>query len=399
MKVLHLCIFTNEPLPLGMGATNRLLTYAKGLVENGNKVFVLTFKPNGIKNKSQLNSSINNVDYYITSKSCTWELNYFKRTALLLYSLYNYVSIFINENKKIKISAIILVTTKIYLILLAKCLSLIYRIPLIQEHSEYPFVLIRRKKINLFFSIFFKLKYKLFDGMIVISETLKIFYSQFTKINCSYIVLPILVDNSRFQLSSEPKNEYGNYIAYCGNMSGNKDGLLNLLETFINVHNRFKDINLVLVGTGHKNDLDKLKLFIKKNKIEPYVIFTGYLSGAKLINSLSAAKLLILSRPNDIQAQGGLPTKLGEYLATGQPVVVTKVGEISRYINDEEHAYLVEPDNNKALAEKINQIFDNYESAIQVGRRGKILSETVFSYKVQSLELEKFIKEVCYESS
>ena len=55
---------------------------------------------------------------------------------------------------------------------------------------------------------------------------------------------------------------------------------------------------------------------------------------------LCNAKLLALARPDSIQAQGGFPTKLGEYLATGRPVVVTKVGEIPDYLEDGVNAFL-----------------------------------------------------------
>ena len=49
--------------------------------------------------------------------------------------------------------------------------------------------------------------------------------------------------------------------------------------------------------------------------------------------------MLVLARPDNIQAKGGFPTKLGEYLATGNPVVVTKVGEIPNYLIDGVNAF------------------------------------------------------------
>ena len=51
-----------------------------------------------------------------------------------------------------------------------------------------------------------------------------------------------------------------------------------------------------------------------------------------------------MARPDSRQARGGFPTKLGEYLATGKPVCVTKVGEITVYLEDNVSAFLAEPE-------------------------------------------------------
>lgn len=66
---------------------------------------------------------------------------------------------------------------------------------------------------------------------------------------------------------------------------------------------------------------------------------------------LKNAEALVLDRPNSLQAQYGFPTKLGEYLLTGNPVVVTKVGDIPLYLKDGVSALLSEDRNPKEFAE------------------------------------------------
>jgi glycosyltransferase involved in cell wall biosynthesis len=106
---------------------------------------------------------------------------------------------------------------------------------------------------------------------------------------------------------------------------------------------------------------------------------------------LCSALLLVLSRPKNIQAEGGFPTKLGEYLATGRPVVVTKVGEIPEYLTDEVNAFLAEPDNADAFALRVLYALSNAELADKVGANGKKLAYSTFNYKVQSQNLISFI--------
>jgi len=64
------------------------------------------------------------------------------------------------------------------------------------------------------------------------------------------------------------------------------------------------------------------------------------------------AKILALARPKSKVADAGFPSKLTEYLSTGNPVVVTRVGEIPYYLKDNVHAFLTEPDSVNSFAER-----------------------------------------------
>ena len=50
--------------------------------------------------------------------------------------------------------------------------------------------------------------------------------------------------------------------------------------------------------------------------------FTGRTSPEVMPQILTDASILALARPNNVQSQNGFPTKLGEYLATGNPVAI-----------------------------------------------------------------------------
>lgn len=89
-----------------------------------------------------------------------------------------------------------------------------------------------------------------------------------------------------------------------------------------------------------------------------------------------------MARPNNRQAKGGFPTKLGEYLATSKPVVLTKVGEIPLFLTDGVNAYLSEPDNAESFAKKLDEALSNQKEARKVGLNGRHLADTVFNYRI-----------------
>jgi glycosyltransferase involved in cell wall biosynthesis len=90
-------------------------------------------------------------------------------------------------------------------------------------------------------------------------------------------------------------------------------------------------------------------------------------------------------------ADAGFPSKLTEYLATGNPVVVTKVGEIPLYLKDDVSAFLSEPGSIDSFAGRLDFVLGNYEFAQRVGLKGKELTLTIFNYNFQSKRMIAFI--------
>jgi len=100
-----------------------------------------------------------------------------------------------------------------------------------------------------------------------------------------------------------------------------------------------------------------------------------------------------LARPNNIQAENAFPTKLGEYLASSTPVVVTAVGEIPNYLKDGKSAFIAKPGDSENFANKIEEALSDYENALQVGINGRRVAETHFNNKIQTVKIIKFIQE------
>ena len=193
----------------------------------------------------------------------------------------------------------------------------------------------------------------------------------------------MFVDSGRFQI--EKSKDINPYIAYCGILSYGKDGLDILIKSFEIFHRTHPEYRLKLIGRAVSSDeMTSLKNLCKQVGIEDSVDFTGQILPSKMPRLLVDAKVLALARPNNLQAQNGFPTKLGEYLSTGNPVVVTSVGEIPFFIKDGVNGYLAKPDDPNCFAEKLCWVADNYQEACMVAVEGRKLAENEFSYKTQS---------------
>ena len=267
-------------------------------------------------------------------------------------------------------------------------LNLIKNNELIFERTEYPLQLITsntNKKENLD-------NYKYASKFISCSDALIEYYKKHTKNTCTFIKVPAVVDYNKFS-SSDSESPLGkvDYIAYCGDMNNNKDGIYDLLAAFSIVSKQVPSISLCLIGTALKTELSKIYATIADLDIVDKVVFTGRIPHDNVPNYLFHAKLVALARPDNKQAEGGFPSKLAEYLSTGTPTLVTKVGEIPLYVKDNENGFLSDPDNLELFAQKIMMILDNYDNAKVVAKTGQQLAISEFDYKEKSKLLANFI--------
>ena len=252
--------------------------------------------------------------------------------------------------------------------------------------DEYPYSVLYPQKYNSLYKWYELNRYhKLFDLILVMTTPLQEFYSKLKKGNGKIEIIPMTVEPERFENILNEQLFQKPYFAYAGYLGDDKDGVDILIKAFGIVAKEYDDLLLVLIGYSnnqvHHDNLIKLS---KDNNIIDRVIFTGRIHRDEVPRYFCNSIGLLLARPDNIQAKGGFPTKLGEYLATGKPVVVTKVGEIPEYLKDNHNAFLAEPDSAESFALKMIELLMDKDNAYRVGINGKKLTEEVFNYKVQA---------------
>ena len=369
---MNIIIVNTLPVPSGNASVNRLLSYAKELVPLSNDVTVLS---SGLSEERE--GAIDGVKFK----------NYGYRGLLkALFAI-------LKDIRKEKPQVVILVSNSLLMIYPLWLTCKVRGIKLLQEKSEFPFVLQNRSLPGrMFAKMYVNTTYKLFDGLIVMTKPLMEYFKDKVRKKAKLFEMPMTVDTDRFAIE-KTESEYGDYIAYCGNMAGNKDGVMDLIDAFDKASQKIGDVKLLLIGgSTNQEDWDNIVATVKQTGNERIVMF-GKASREQMPSLLKNASALALARPSSLQSTGGFPTKLGEYLSTGNPVIVTKVGDIPHYLNSD-NAFVVEPDDNKAFADAIVKVFGDYETAKAVGAKGKEVALTVFNAKVQTNRLNEFIKTV-----
>lgn len=351
-------------------AMNRLIAYAKGFADAGNQVTLL-FLITRDRSKCFIDHPKINIIHL-------WETD---GALCRRYTVLSYIRNLMRITKFVSTGDSIMLYGFEFPISLRVSL-LCKRVNVFYETTEHPFYKgesFVKKMIVLISGLFIKRA----NGLFVISESLKNYYIGLGMSPNKIIVVNMFVDESRFTGLRKTSNE--DYIAYCGVVSKRKDGVDDLLKAFALFHKVYPNYKLYIIGKSTSEaDYNSLIELVYDLHIENHVVFTGQVQSDHMPQLLFNAKILALARPNNLQAQNGFPTKLGEYLATGNPVAITDVGEIGRFIKDRVNGFVSAPNDFKAFAANLIYIADNYDNALEIGNNGRLLVTKEFSSTYQS---------------
>lgn len=375
--------------PIGDAYTNRILAFAKGFVKNGCKVSLLIIYP-GRNNQAAESGEMDGFTYRFCA-GIKRPSNCVLRKLIGAKGIVNSVRMLASIHKQEGIDAVISFSQNFAQNFPVYLFTRKYNIPLVRENNEFPRMILRRRhsRLNFFNKIFFRFVNRFFDGYIYISSALIEFNRPLLPKNMPILTVPIIVDSDRFQFeSSEPEQ----LITYCGNLFGDKDGVNILLEAFAIMHLKHPEYNLMLIGnTNNQVEMTGMKARIDKLGISQKVTFTGFVHRDEVPALLHRSAILTLARPDNIQAKGGFPTKLGEYLASGKPVLITSVGDIPKYIRHGINGFLAKPGSAQDFAEKMDWLLNNYSVAKNTGLEGKKLTMVDFDNVYQSKRIMEFM--------
>lgn len=185
-----------------------------------------------------------------------------------------------------------------------------------------------------------------------------------------------LLPNSTPQLCKYSRTVFNKPIQllYTGTYAP-KDGVAYLIDGAVEAYENGIDLRLILLGKGLSQDMVVLDKTIGKD----YIQYIGYVSDDELKRYLIESDILCMTRCNSRFANYGFPFKLSEYLATGNVVLATNVGDVCNYIENKKSAYIVPPENSHEIAMTICNIAENPQEALKVAAGGLKAMNTHFS--------------------
>lgn len=389
MRVSVVCTFS---FPEGLAASARIISYMKGLHQHGAKTDVFIYRPTDLHTNPSsypaygtyegINYRYPNTRVYSKYKICRFIGRYYY-WGVTCYNIWK-------ENKAEKIDFLLISNDFLDILFLFTLWAKILGIKSVFITDEYPepIRVYLKKDIPTWKKRLYNFILKYEDSFIFMTEKLNVFFN--SKLNKPYYILPTITDTSRFNINAAD-NVQKKYMCYMGNMELSKDNVDNIIRAFSMIANKYPDIDFYLYGAPSPKDYNVIISVIEECNLSDRVFIKGRVSSLEVPSILKNAYLLVSSQPNSKRAEGGFPTKLGEYMATGVPAILTDVGEITKYVQDGVHVYIVEPENHIAYASKLDFIFSNYSEALDIASNAKEYLLNNFDYKSVSKKLLDFL--------
>lgn len=168
-----------------------------------------------------------------------------------------------------------------------------------------------------------------------------------------------------------PYYENDGYALYMGRISYEK-GLEYLLQA-----KKYLSSSIPLYIAGKTNDqtyLSSLENYISENKITD-VKFLGFKTGKDLEAVIKKSKFIVVPSiwPDNS------PVSSLEAMAFGKPLIASDIGGISDQIQDNQTGFLVPPKDPKAIAEKMEILWNNDSLVQEMGKKARLYVEKSFS--------------------
>lgn len=154
--------------------------------------------------------------------------------------------------------------------------------------------------------------------------------------------------------------ETGKLIVFCGRLEPAK-GMVELLDAFDRLSRRMPDARLALLGSGVMNDQVAKKAEASNGRL----LHLGARPLADVAKWVAAADVFTLPSHRE-----GTPNVVLEALASGRPVVATRVGGIPDVVCSERAGFLVEPRDPSSLADALARALERRWDPLDVASFG-----------------------------
>jgi glycosyltransferase involved in cell wall biosynthesis len=380
--------------PFRMAAINRQKYIARGLVHNGWNVEVLCRKgvhETGDKRLENIQSSgtFESVRYKYCSGSIYRPKGLVSRNLQKVMGFFGEFKEILKYKRCHHVEAMVVTTFSYTQIVYYKLLSVFLKSKILLDVVEKNSTIAGRngflQKLNDFF--YERYCYGLMDGILVISDQLKAFVQGITRKPIAKI--PVVFDYDRIKPENKLNNTGHPYLLFCGhaNYIHTIDFILeayNLVET--------KSYDLKIVSNG--SQLNKVNTHISSHPRSAQISLLSGLTDEALFDLYKNANALLIPLFNTPQDIARFPQKISEYLASGNPIVSTNVGEVAKYFDHGKNAFLAEPDNRYEFSKMMDKAYSSSINSNAIGSAGRKLGLENFDFRKIGLDISNFIKAI-----
>lgn len=402
LSVVFLTVGT--PFPHGLASSSRLRLMARSLAEQGADLCVLimlgTETLGAVTANREVKGIYHGVSFEYMSRTVLRPWSAIGRQFQKIIGLVVTVRTLSQLHQQDRLHVLVLYTRDLRVIAAASRLCRRWRVPAVLELCEWPLAQVatrggNRRQAERFCTHAFDYV----DGVVAISRRLEEEvwrYNRSSGRSLPVLRLPILVDVAPGLNTGQAQQPP--CAVYCAALNYRK-ALTAVLDAWCVLRQRSAGIRLmILAGRSPPHDVAVLHALIHERQLAEVVEVRGYLPDRELAQVLRSALVLLAPLPDDAQSAYRFPTKIGEYLTSGRPVLTTPVGEVTEFLQDDVSAFFAADLAPVTLADRIRQLADDPETADRVGAAGRRVAVERFHFTRHGAGLLEFLRTLATDS-
>ena len=252
------------------------------------------------------------------------------------------------------------------------------------------------------FDIFWEMRVanKRADGVLAISTYLQDYYAKCGK---PTILIPPLFERNVGEDTATMPNEKIRLIyagtpfgpnVVCKKPKALKDRLDRAIEILYQIKTAGVD-NFIfdvygVTEEGYKTAFPRHVKYV--DELKDKLVFHGRTEYSLVEEALRKADFTVLIRDENRETKAGFPSKVGESICSGVPVVISNVGDHARYIKNDHNGFLLARDNETAVNELMG-VFKLKREDIEKMKEN-CRQDTQFIYQTYCDEMKKFLQDV-----
>lgn len=392
-KQLHIVHLGVSGFPYGFGAAQRIQLLYKGLQYAGARVTVINRKgvyPADGKYDLRPEGEFEGIYYRYTSPSPFRPEGFLRRNWEKLAGAWGELRYLLRLRREGQLDGALLYNTGQFgQLLYFWLLSRLLRFPLMLSYVEYRSAFQGRQKLGIRINdyLFDHYAARFCDAILPISEFLvKAVRRQSAR--TPMLKVPVICDFEKFAVERDPAT--APHFLYVGAASYRE-----LIEFTMRAFDSIPDkrgMELQIVMGGSEAELKAVEAIHAQMASRALIRLLPNRPHSEIPGRLAnATALLIPMRPN-VQDEARFPHKVGEYVASGSPMVTNAFGEICYYFRDRETAFVAPEFREDAFAAKMQEVVENPALAAEVGRQAREMGLTAFNYKTHGLAMLRLFR-------
>lgn len=256
-------------------------------------------------------------------------------------------------------------------------------IPIVMDSVEwYDFTNWRLKIFDPRFYLFqymWNFKFTKCDGIIAISRLIEKHYKTFLY---NVIRIPTIIDVKNTSFRTKDFNEVITFI-FSGKLDEGKDNIDTFIEALDKIDSDGKRTVFNIYGPSVeevKKHLGKKSYLLDRHKKNIFI--HGKVPQQKAQKACLNSDFSVFFRLNRRSANAGFPTKLGECMSFGTPVICNDTGDISLVVEDRKNGFLLKTKSTDEIYRTLEFILSmNFNERQEMRIRARMSAECFFDYR------------------